>query len=252
MTLKDNLRGNYRFLPGVAPYSSGVVAMPGYEIAHAVLHRPLPYRDGFASIERHLAAAGRPRLALCGVELRSTRPLSLEGFGAFNEGYRQVLVEWDALVDGVNPVARTNVAPEVYPPAQPSLYAFSYTVPAVTGDAPPTFVVAGAGETRQGSLRVETVVRAGETSADALREKAACVMETMQARLVGLGVTPAQVTTANVYTVSELQPYLAETILAALGPAAVHGVHWYYTRPPIVGIEFEMDLRGVRREMRVG
>jgi hypothetical protein len=252
MTLKDNMRGSYRFLPGIAPYSSGVVAMPGYEIVHATLHRPLPYREGFALIDQHLAAAGRPRQALCGVELRSPRPLSLEGFSAFNESYRQVLVEWDALVDGANPIARTNVAPEIYPPAEPSLYAFSYTDRDGTADAPPTFVVAGAGETRQASLRVKTVVRAGETSADAMREKAACVVETMLGRLVGLGVTPAQVTAANVYTVRELQPYLAGTVLTALGPSAVHGVHWYYTRPPIVGIEFEMDVRGVRREIRLG
>jgi hypothetical protein len=31
----------------------------------------------------------------------------------------------------------------------------------------------------------------------------------------------------------------------------VHGVHWYYSHPPIQGIEFEMDIRGVRREIRL-
>ena len=30
--LKINESGGYRFLPGIAPYSSGVVAMPGFEI----------------------------------------------------------------------------------------------------------------------------------------------------------------------------------------------------------------------------
>jgi hypothetical protein len=36
-----------------------------------------------------------------------------------------------------------------------------------------------------------------------------------------------------------------------MGASAVHGLHWFYSRPPIVGLEFEMDLRGVRREERV-
>ena len=30
--------GDYRFLPGIAPYSSGVVATPGHQIVHATLH----------------------------------------------------------------------------------------------------------------------------------------------------------------------------------------------------------------------
>jgi hypothetical protein len=37
-----------------------------------------------------------------------------------------------------------------------------------------------------------------------------------------------------------------------MGPAAVHGVHWYLSRPPIEGLEYEMDMRGVRREVRLG
>lgn len=85
-----------------------------------------------------------------------------------------------------------------------------------------------------------------------MRDKAVCVMETMTGRLSGLGVTAAQVTVANVYTVREVQPYLADVILAGLGAAAVHGVHWYYTRPPITGVEFEMDMRGVASELRAG
>jgi hypothetical protein len=39
------------------------------------------------------------------------------------------------------------------------------------------------------------------------------------------------------------------TILSAAGAAAVHGVRWYPSHPPIVGLEYEMDLRGVAREI---
>mgnify|MGYP004357002167 FL=1 len=28
----------------------------------------------------------------------------------------------------------------------------------------------------------------------------------------------------------------------------VHGVRWYLSRPPIIGLDFEMDLRGYRQK----
>jgi hypothetical protein len=59
------------------------------------------------------------------------------------------------------------------------------------------------------------------------------------------------VTAVDVYTAHLLQPYLADEILAKIGPAAAHGLHWYYGRPPIIGLEFEMDMRGVRRARRL-
>ena len=67
---------SYRFLPGGEPYSSGVVATPGWEVIHVTLQAPVPWRDGFAAIERHLRALGRPRTALCAIELRVPTPLT--------------------------------------------------------------------------------------------------------------------------------------------------------------------------------
>jgi len=66
---------------------------------------------------------------MCGMELRSPSHFSFNGFNQFNAGYIDVLKRWDILFDGMNPVARTNIAPEVNPPGEPSLYGFSYTVP---------------------------------------------------------------------------------------------------------------------------
>ena len=37
-----------------------------------------------------------------------------------------------------------------------------------------------------------------------------------------------------------------------IGAASQHGITWHYSRPPIVSIEYEMDLRGCRREVVVG
>ena len=158
---------SYRFLPGGEPYSSGAVATPGWEVIHATLQAPVPWREGFAAIERHLRALGRPRTALCAIELRIPTPLTFAGFAEFNRGYRALLGEWGLLVDGRNPVARTNVAPVVGPPAEPSLYAFSYTVAAEEAGGP-TFVAAGSGELRPGPASRASVVRPDETSADAL------------------------------------------------------------------------------------
>jgi len=42
--------------------------------------------------------------------------------------------DWGLLVEGHNPVARTHVAPEVQPPVEPVLYAFSFTAPAGRDD----------------------------------------------------------------------------------------------------------------------
>jgi len=241
--------GGYRFLPGIPPFSSGAAAATGHQVVHATLRAPIPWRDGFALIDRHLQAEGRPRSALCAIELRSPAPFSFDGFDTFNAGYRALLTEWKLLVDGENPIARTNVAPVVGAPTEPCLYGFGYTIP---GAAPrPTFIVAGAGEMRERGVGVDGIVRHGETSPAAMREKAAHVMGIMQARLQGLGVAWPDVTTIDIYTAQPIDSFLADTVLRPAGASAIHGVRWFPSRPPIVGLEYEMDLRGVAREVVV-
>jgi hypothetical protein len=244
---RDVPAGGYRFLPGIAPFSSGVVAAAGHQIVHATLRAPIPWREGFTLVERHLGEQNRPRAALCALELRCPAPFSFGGFDEFNAGYQGVLAGWRLLVDGENPIARTNVAPVVSPPSAPVLYAFSYTVP---GAAPrPTFVVAGAGEMRARGVGVQGIVRHGETTPEAMREKAAHVVGIMGARLRGLGVDWPDVTTIDVYTAQPIEPFLIDVVLRPGGAAAVHGVRWFPSRPPIAGLEYEMDLRGVAREL---
>lgn len=240
-------KGNYSFLRGIAPYSAGARADTGYEIVHVRLQRPVPLNAGFTLVKQHLAANGRPPHALCGMELRSPRPFTFQGFSDFNAGYVQVLRDWTIIVDDVNPIARTNVAPEIAPPATPSLYGFSYTVHS-SGNRK-TFVVAGAGELPEGSLSPTDVVRRGDTSTEGLREKVRFVMGLMSGRLKNLDVAWDSVTTASMYTVHPVCGMLASEIIRPIGASAVHGVTWHYSRPPIVTIEYEMDLRGVGRSM---
>jgi hypothetical protein len=244
MQLIDHPLGGYRFLTGIAPYSAGVVALPGFAIVRRQFSRLVPIDAGFDAIATHLAAVGRPRPALCALELRIPAPLSFDGFAALNRHYQARLNEWDLLLDGRNPIARTNVAPVAAAPAEPSLYAFCYTLP-LTG-ALTSFVVAGAGDLAdQADLRPEAIIRRGETSPDALLVKADVVMGVMSGRLDGLHAAWDQVTEIDIYTPHNLAPLLEGAILPRLGGAALHGVHWYYSRPPIAGLEFEMDVRRV-------
>lgn len=239
--LVENREGGYRFLPGAVPFSAGVIASKGYEIVHVTLSKPVPYREGFERIDRRLSRAGRPRKALCAVELRSPRPFSFEGFERFNKEYAELISEWKLLIDGSNPVARSNVVPEILPPPLPSLYAFSYTVP--LQDASASFVLAGVGD-----IGAEGIVRPGEISEDALAEKTAFVVDCLQSRLAEVGATWDQATTTNVYTVQNVHSLRIQEIEKARGESVGHGICWYLARPPIEGLEFEMDIRSVRTE----
>ncbi len=147
-------------------------------------------------------------------------------------------------------VARTNVAPVVCPPTEPVLYGFSYTRPTVNSQ-PLTFVVAGAGELPEGILAAESIVALGDTSPRGITKKAVFVMGLMENRLRGLGADRLLVNAIDVYTVHSLDSILPELVLNRVGPASVHGIRWHYTRPPIIDIEFEMDLRGTRTEVHL-
>jgi len=245
--LAQNKRGDYYFLKGIAPYSAGVTAEAGFEIVHVCLSHYVPLRAGFHTVEAHLRKAERPLQAICGMELRSPKPFSFTGFREFNAGYVDVLKQWDLLVDGMNPIARTNVAPAVNPPAEPALYGFSYTVRSSAKRK--TFVVAGAGELPEGSLEPKDVVRHGESSAAAIQEKAHFVMGLMEGRLRGLSVGWSDVTVSEIYTVHDIRPFVEQELLRRLEEGGAHGLTWHYSRPPIESIEYEMDLRGCVTEL---
>ena len=245
--LLDHHHGHYQFLKGIGPYSCGVVAMPGYEIMHSRLMQPMPLHLGYEQMVKRLKHQGRSIKALCGMQLRIPAPLSFDGFAGFNQEYQQKLMELDLFLEGVNPLARTNIAVPALGIQEPMLHAFSYTIP--SNLKVPTFIVAGAGDLRdQTNLSPEAMVRPGETSEDALREKASVVMAMMQERLSGLQVDWPLVTAVDVYTTHPVYPYLVDTVLQPMGKANWHGINWYFGEPPIQGLDFEMDVRGVRTE----
>jgi len=238
--------GGYRHILGVLPYSAGAAAQPGYAIERARFAKVLPLAEGYAAIAAHLQSLGRPLTALCAAELRSPAPFTDEGFGVFNREYIATLTAWKLYRDGVNPVARSNLAPAINPPAVPGFYAFSYTVPAT--DARPTFVIAGSGEAPEGKANYrDHIVRRGDVSPDGLREKALWVLGEQERRLAALGFAWRDVTATQVYTVHDIHPFLASELVARGADAG--GITWHYVRPPVVDIEYEMDCRGLAREL---
>ncbi len=241
-----NSKGGYRFLRGIEPYSSGVVAQHGHEIVHVTLSKWMNWHDGLVAARQYLEQLGLDHHALCAVELRCPEPHSIGGFVEFNRQYRALLEKWDIPVDGENPVARTNVAPVADPPTETVLHAFSYCTPSETTRT--TFVVAGGGELPHRSLDRDRIVRVGETSAAAMLAKAECVVGIMRHRMDRLSTTDDLISAIDIYTAHTLQQPLADVVVPALPAASRLGVHWFYSRPPVREIEFEMDMRGVGQE----
>ena len=234
--------GGYRYVRGPFQYSGGVAAEPGFAIERVRFERPRPIADGFAVIEAHLNALDRPLTSFCACELRSPAPFTEDGFVAFNRVYVGTLERWGIFRDEENPVARSNVCPEVDPPPEPSFVAFSYTVPAA--NAPASFVIAGSAEAAEGPGNYsQRIIRLGDTSPDAMREKARYVLGAMEARMAALGVGWSQVSATQAYSVHDIHSVLSDEIVTR--GAAPGGLTWHYARPPVEGLDYEMDVRGV-------
>jgi hypothetical protein len=239
--------GGYHFIPGVFQYSAGVRADDGFEIVRVRLREPLPLAQAIPVVEAHLATERRSPASFCACELRSPAPFAEDGFAAFNRQYVGLLDRWGLIRDGVNPVARTNVCPKVAPPDEVSLYAFCYTRPKLAG-GPGGFVVAGSGEAPEGRGNYrDHAIRLGDRSAEGLTAKARWVLGEMERRMTALGAGWADTTGTHLYTVYDIHPFL-ETEIVARG-ASRSGLSWHFARPPVVDLDYEMDVRGVGCEL---
>lgn len=225
--------GNYRFLaaPG-RPFSSGVIADEGMTLVRATFRRLRPLEEGLTAAQRHVESRGRPVTAIAAFELRSPAQFTQEGFDAFNARYVERLRSVGVTAEPNQPTARTNVAPTVGTVAEPSVQAFTYTVPAP--DAEPAFRMSGSPE-----------VRPDGSDAD----KVLSIIETLAARMAELGVSWEMATAINFYS-SQLPPAGLEAELGrSFGEASLHGVTWYPSLPPVQGLRFELDVRRVSQEL---
>jgi hypothetical protein len=243
---QDFPAGNYRFIPAVFQYSSGAAALPGFEVERVRFDRLTPLAEGFSQIAKYIRAAGRPLTSFCACELRSPAAFTEEGFRNFNLHYVKTLSEWGLFDGSTNPVARSNVCPEIDPPAEPSFYAFSFTRPAQS--TTPTFVIAGGAEARGGDGSYpERIVRYRDLSPDGWKEKVRFTVGEMQRRLGVFGFGWNDTTAVQAYTVHDFHAVMADELVRH--GAARSGLTWHFARPPVVDLEFEMDCRRVMREI---
>jgi hypothetical protein len=242
---RDFPAGNYRFIPAVFQYSSGAAAATGYEIERVRFDKMPPLAEGFAQIARYIQAARRPLTSFCACELRSPGAFTEDGFRRFNEHYVKTLAEWGLFDGTTNPVARSNVCPEINPPAEPSFYAFAFTRPSEA--TTPTFVIAGGAELRDGSGSYsERTVRYRDLSPDGVKEKVRFTVGSMASRLGAFGYGWGQTTAVQAYTVHDFHPVIADELVRH--GATRSGLTWHFARPPVIDLEYEMDCRRVMRE----
>ncbi len=208
--------------------------------------RLVPLAEGFSRIAQYIKATGRSLTSFCACELRSPAAFTDEGFKAFNLHYVETLREW-GLYDGTtNPVARSNVCPEIDPPPTPSVYAFSFTRPG--SGASPSFVIAGGAEAREGSgSYAERIVRYRDLSPDGIREKVRFTAGQMENRLAEFGFSWKDTTGVQAYSIRDFHPVLADELVRR--GATRSGLTWHFARPPVIDLEYEMDCRRVLREV---
>ncbi len=246
MAVRDFCAGGFRVFEGGVQYTGGVSALPGAESVRVRCRDASNLKDGFDRVERDLADAGRPTTAFCACELRSPAPFSESGFRSFNEIYVSALKRLGLVTASANPVARTNVCPAIMPPAEVGFHAFCYTRPASPSAA--SFVISGSGEVPEGQANYrDHIIRFGDTSPDGPAEKARYVIQAMEQLLSGLGVAWNATTASQVYTVHDIHPFVGNELVAR--GAAPFGVTWHFANPPVEGLEYEMDCRGVSVEL---
>ena len=245
-TTRDFPAGNYEFIPAVFQYSSGVKAGTNHEIERVRFDHLVPLADGFAQIAKYIKLTGRPLTSFCACELRSPAAFTEDGFLKFNQHYVRTLAEW-GLYDGgsTNPVARSNVCPEIDPPAEPSFYAFSFTRP--SRSTTPTFVIAGGAELRGGAGSYpERIVRYRDVSAEGMKEKVRFTTREMESRMEAFGFGWKDTAAVQAYTVHDFHSVIADELVRR--GALRSGLTWHFARPPVIDLEYEMDCRRVARE----
>jgi enamine deaminase RidA (YjgF/YER057c/UK114 family) len=245
----ENLEGGYAYVPALPFASAGVVALPGMSLVRAVFAEPRPLRAAFAAVERHLESAHRPLMALCGFEFRMPKVLSVEGFVAFNARYVAQLKTWDLVADAPPTLSRTNVVPRGTALSEDAVYAFSYTIQ--EREDSQTFVISGAPELIPGESSSDfRILRRGESSEEALREKTRCVVSNVRRVIDALGASWDAACSVHLYSRWPLERELRRAISAEPGGVTpAHGIVCHDADPPVLDLELEVDVRRYRREL---
>jgi hypothetical protein len=240
--LQNHPNGRYQFLLANRVYSAAVSTLPGYTMLRAIFCVPPPYAQGLAMACQYLNGLGLTPDAMCGIELRLPRQLTLAQFDEFNVAYIAAMGALHIFVTEQSPITRTTVACNSTAIQEPALFAFSFVVAGANAQPDRHFLSAGNGEiTREGKI-----VAAGNEDSDAQRAKVSYVTSELSAVLQTLDVTWRDVTSICVYSTFDAMPHLANE--ASVQPRlAISGVQQYPCQPPLIGMAFEMDVRCVER-----
>jgi len=240
--------GSFQFIPG-GLFSFGVAALPGYELHRVRLLRPQPLEVGFHTVATFLRERNRPLAALATCELRSPEPLALTEFVRFNEQYVELLTSLGFSGQSPYPIGRSNLAPVYHPPREPLLFAFSYTYPRHHARATATvnFVISGKPE------NIEEppggIVAGADVSASGLIQKATYVLDVLRKRVAILGAEWTSINGAQVYSAHSLDAVIPSVFVNA-GLTDL-GLTLFPSFPPVLGLEFEVDVRAVSCELSI-
>jgi hypothetical protein len=182
------------------------------------------------------------------MELRIPAQLSMEGFRAFNQPYIAQLRKWDLILPlgSYSAVCRTNVAPALEPPKEPSVHAFSFTAPAQGKSV--TFCVSGTADIdARGKIVAE-----GDVSPAGMQQRLQCCIDAIGERLAQLDLDWSATTHIDLCYARDIGSLMETVVVPGVKGAAAHGIRVHHARPPIVGAEVELECRAVRREITLG
>jgi hypothetical protein len=233
-TLVHSPRGNYSFLAAEGkPFSRGAVADRRFDLVHATFERPVSLDTGLEAAARHVSSAGRPVESIVGFELRIPRPLSQARFVEFNRPYVATLRRMGLEVDGLMTAGRSNVSPTVHPVEQPSVFGFTFTVPSTRGR--PAFLLSGVPEEVDGDAR-------------AMLKNITAVLGAAAGEM---GCRLSDATVIQLYADVGVDTAVVAEVLRDFGDAAIRGLQWFPSMPPIEGLSYEIDARSTGTESSI-
>ena len=238
--------GNFRFIPG-GYFSNGVAALAGSELHRVRFLRPQPLEAGCRKIAAFLQQRGRPLAALAACELRSPAALARSDFDQFNRKYIELLASYGFSGQPPYPIGRSNLAPLYSPPIEPSVFAFTYTAPVERKNEvrPVDFFISGKPENIESEL--DGIFGGADVSSEGLKSKAAYIMQALRERVLQLGAEWSSITASQIYTVHPVEAVIS-SVFAESGLTNV-GLTLFPSYPPVQGMEFEIDVRAVSREL---
>ena len=231
----------YIFLKGgMHPFSGGIACLAGHALTRVRFRAPVSLADGLSKAAAFIKAQDRPLAALAACELRSPAQMSLSDFAAFNRHYVELLKANGFPCEPPFPMARSNVAPILQPPATNTLFAFTYASAAsASAPARPDFLISGKAEIVD---EPRSVIAEGDASPAGTEKKASYVFEELRGRVKDLGCGWADITGLQIYTTRAIEPVLP--VLKRFGLADV-GLTLHPAYPPVAPYEFEADVRSV-------